>query len=90
MVLGELLRGEFTALDIAGVDLGVLYPLLRQIVQGKNGRHWAHGHARAAVDAFHGIDVELRNGIERGTPVVVSGILLGVYAIYGASLVKSH
>jgi len=44
---------------IGRVFLGVARPLLGQIVGSKNSRDWAHWNARAAIDAFNRIDVEL-------------------------------
>src|SRR5579864_6860673 len=38
-------------------------PLLRQIFQRKNRRHRAHRHARAAIDAFCGIDKKLLHSL---------------------------
>jgi hypothetical protein len=70
LVFGELCGREFAALDVACVDLRKLLPLLGQ----------------ATVDALGGIDVELRDFIEAGTAIIVGCALLGVDAIYGASI----
>ena len=43
-------------------------------------------HTGATVDALDGIDVELRDFIEAGTAIIVGRALLGVDAIYGASI----
>src|SRR5581483_6333790 len=45
------------AAEKGGVLLGVVSPLLRQIVQSEDRRNRAHRHAGAAIDAFHRIDV---------------------------------
>src|SRR5882724_6270104 len=49
-----------------GVDRREAGPLFRQILQRKNRRHRTHWHARAAVDAFRRIDVQLLLGLEPG------------------------
>jgi hypothetical protein len=40
------------------------------------------GTRSSAIDAFHGIDVELGHVVEFGSAVVVARVLLGVDAIY--------
>src|SRR5215472_11845441 len=47
-----------------GIHWGEAGPFLRQIFKGKNRGHRTDRHARAAVDAFRGVDVELRLGCE--------------------------
>ena len=53
-------------------------PLFRKIVERENRRHRADRHAGAAVDAFHGVDVEQRRFREVGF------VFLWVDAIDGA------
>src|SRR5579864_1218630 len=48
------------------VNRGKVSPLLRQIFQGKDRRHRADRDAGAAVNAFHGTDVQLRLVLEFG------------------------
>src|SRR5580658_6277949 len=62
--------------EVLRVPLGVLFPLFRQIVEREDGRDRTHGHAGAAVDAFHGIDIQHLFG-----PVLV-GVLLGMNAVH--------
>src|SRR6266704_5939738 len=86
LVLGELLGRELAGLDVAFVQFRILLPLLRQVVQGEDRGDRADRYAGAAIDAFHGINVELRNAVERWPSVVVGRILLGVDAIYGTGV----
>ena len=86
LVFGELCGREFATLDVACVDLRKLVPLLGQVLQRENRRHRADRHTGATVDALDGIDVELRDFIEAGTAIIVGRALLGVDAIYGASI----
>ena len=76
-MFGELCGREFAALDVAYVDLRKLLPLLRQILQRENRGHRADGHTGATVDAFDGVDVELRDFIEAGTAILVGRVFLG-------------
>src|ERR1035438_7586646 len=46
------------AAEILGVALGVLFPLLGQIVERENRRNRTHGHAGAAINALDRIDVK--------------------------------
>src|SRR2546422_6893887 len=80
LVFDELCGREFAALDVACVDLRKLLPLLRQILQRENRGHRADGHTGATVDAFDGVDVELRDFIEAGTAIIVRRALLRVDA----------
>src|SRR6476660_3122736 len=86
LVFGELCGSEFTALDVACVDLRKLLPLLGQVIQRENRGHRADRHTGATVDALDGIDVELRDFIEAGTAIIIGSALLGVDAIYGAGI----
>jgi hypothetical protein len=86
LMLGVLLLLELAALDVACVEFGKVIPLLGQIVQRKNRGHWADGHAGAAIDALHRIDVELRDFLEARTAIIVRCVLLRVDAIYGAGI----
>src|SRR5207245_7782289 len=70
LVFGELCGREFAALDVARVDLRKMLPLLGQVIRRKNRGDRADRHAGATVYALDGIDVELRDLIERGTAVV--------------------
>src|SRR5207253_11123097 len=49
LVFGELCGREFAASDVARVDLRKMLPLIGQVIQRKNRRHGADGHAGAAV-----------------------------------------
>src|SRR5580658_1054705 len=62
--------------EVLRVPLGVLFPLFRQIVEREDGRDRTHGHAGAAVDAFHGIDIQ--HLFRR----ILVGVLLGMNAIH--------
>ena len=86
MVLGVLFRREFAGLDVAFVQFRVLLPLLGQVIDRKNRRDGADRNAGAAIDAFHGINVELGNVVEGCPSVVIGRVLLRVYAIYGAGI----
>ena len=59
LVLSVLFGCEFAGIDVAFVQFRILLPLLRQVIQYKNRRNGADGNAGAAIDAFHGINVEL-------------------------------
>ena len=85
MVLGVLFGREFPGLDVALIHFRILLPLLGEIVQRKNRRDGADGNAGAAVDAFHGINVELGSAVECWAAVVIGRVLLGVDAIYGTA-----
>ena len=85
-MLGVLFGREFAGLDVAFVKLCVLLPLLRQVVQRENPGYRADRDARATIDAFHGINVELGNAVECWAAVVIGRVLLGVDAIYGAGV----
>ena len=86
MVLGVLFGCEFGGIDVAFVQLRILLPLLGQVIQRENRRDGADGDAGAAIDAFHGINVELGNVVECCSAVVIGRVLLGVYAIHGAGI----
>src|ERR1700688_4874877 len=79
-VLGVLFGREFAGIDVAFVQLRILLPSLGQVIQRKNRRNGADGNACAAIDAFHGINVELWNVVECCPAVVIGRVLLGVYA----------
>jgi hypothetical protein len=72
--------GRLLTLEIIGVDLCEVRPLLRQIVQRENRRYGAHGDAGAAIDAFDGIDVNHVDTREIGF------VLFGVDAIHRTSV----
>src|SRR6266436_9285550 len=82
LVLGELFRRELAGLHVALVQFRVLLPLLGKVVQRKNRGYRADWDTGATIDAFHRINVELGNVVERRTTVVISRVLLGVDAIY--------
>jgi hypothetical protein len=42
-----------------GVNGSVALPLLRQVLESKNGSYWANRNACAAIDALHGINIKL-------------------------------
>src|SRR5712692_5637454 len=85
-VLGELFGREFAVLDVACVYLREVLPLVGQVIQRENRGDRADRHAGATVYALDGIDVELRDLIERGTAVVIGRVLLGMDAIDGAGI----
>ena len=85
-VLGELLGCEFARLDVAFVEFRILLPFLRQVVQRENRGYRADRDAGATINAFHRINVELRNAVECGPTIVISRVLLGVDAIYGTGV----
>ncbi len=62
------------------------FPLLGRIVEGENRRDGADGHADAAIDAVHRVNVGLQDRLEARTAVVIGCILLGVDAIDGAGI----
>src|SRR5664279_4414045 len=62
--------------EILGVALGVLFPLLGQIVERENRRNRAHRHAGAAINALDRIDVQHLFGRE------LIAVLLGVDAVH--------
>jgi hypothetical protein len=54
----------FFVLEPIGIHRRKACPLLGQILQSKNRRHGANGNARAAVDAFIRMNIELLFGLE--------------------------
>src|SRR5437868_15390331 len=46
-----------------GVDRREILPFFREIVERKNRSHWANGHARSAINAFHRVDIKLGLGL---------------------------
>src|SRR5664280_2024633 len=62
--------------EILGVALGVLFPLLRQIVERENRRHRADRHAGTAINALDRIDVQHLFSRE------LVAVLLGVNAVH--------
>src|SRR5271165_1150833 len=62
--------------EVLGVTLGVFLPLFRQIVERENGRNRANRHARAAINALDGVDVQ---HLFRGELVAV---LFGMDAVH--------
>jgi hypothetical protein len=48
------------------VNGSVALPLLRQVFESENGGHRANRDARAAIDAFHWVDIKLRYAFEAG------------------------
>jgi len=62
------------------VNGSVALPLLRQILESKNSGHRANRNACATIDAFHGVDIKLRDAFEAGL------ILARVNAIYRANV----
>src|SRR5437588_40145 len=50
--------GRTSAPEILRIARGEGVPLLRQVVEGEDGRDRAYRHAGAAIDALHRIDVE--------------------------------
>jgi len=85
-MLGELFGCELASLHVAFIQFRILLPLLRQIVQRENRGYRADWDTGATIDAFHGIDVELGNTVERSAAVVIGRVLLGVDAIYGTGV----
>src|SRR5215469_6755353 len=49
---------ESLAAVVFGVAFGKGVPLLRQVIEGEDGRHRANRNASTAIDTFHGIDVQ--------------------------------
>src|ERR1700686_5441651 len=62
------------------INGSVALPLLRQVFESKNGGHRTNRDACAAIDAFHWVDIKLRDAFEAGF------ILAGVNAIHGANV----
>src|SRR5256885_14399338 len=62
------------------VDRRIALPLFRQVFQRENRGHRADRHARAAIDAFRGIDVQLLLGF------MLRLVLAGVDAIHRAHI----
>ena len=85
-MLGELLGCEFAGINVAFVQFRILLRLLRQVVQREDRGHWADRDAGTAIDALHGINVELRNVVECWPAVVIGRVFLGVDAVYGAGV----
>src|SRR6202166_1581669 len=63
-----------------GVNGSVDLPLLRQVLESKNSGHRANRDACAAIDAFHWVDIKLRDAFEAGF------ILARVNAIHRANV----
>jgi hypothetical protein len=49
---------------MVGVDLGMVFPLFRKIIQSEDCGHGADWDTSATIDALGGIDVELSFGCE--------------------------
>ena len=62
--------------EVRRVLFSITSPLFRQVILGKDGRHWACWNARATVDALNRIDVQLLGLAE------ARFVLLGVDAIH--------
>jgi hypothetical protein len=86
LVLSELFRRELAGLHVALVEFRILLPLLGKVVQRENRGYRADWDTGATIDAFHRINVELGNVVERRTTVVISRVLLGVDAIHGTGV----
>jgi hypothetical protein len=86
LVLGKLFWRELAGLHVALVEFRILLPLLGKVVQRKDRGYGADWDTGSTIDAFHRINVELGNVVERRTTVVISRVLLGVDAIYGTSV----
>jgi len=52
-----------------------MLPFLRQVIQRKHCRDGSNRHPGAAIDALHGINVELRDLIETRASVATRGFL---------------
>ena len=85
-MLGELFRRELAGLHVALVEFRILLPLLGKVVQRKNRGDRADWDTGSTIDAFHRINVQLGNVVERRTTVVITGVLLGVDTIYGTGV----
>jgi hypothetical protein len=46
------------------VDWREAVPFFREIFEGENSGHWANGDTGATINAFGGVDVELRLSLE--------------------------
>src|SRR6266478_147257 len=62
------------------VDRRETVPLFRQIFERKNSRHRTDRDTRAAVDAFRGMDIQLRFALE------IRFILARMNAVHGADI----
>jgi hypothetical protein len=49
-----------------GVNGSVALPLFRQVLESKNSGHRANRDAGATIDAFHRVDIKLRDTFEAG------------------------
>ena len=85
-MLGVVFGREFRGLDVALIQFRILLSLLGEIVQRRNRRDGADGNSGTAIDAFHGINVELGNAVECWAAIVIGRVLLGVDAIYGTGV----
>jgi hypothetical protein len=65
---------------VIGVDLSVLLPLVREIIESENGRYGADWNASAAIDTFHRIYVKLRGGLKFRL------VFFGMDAVYGTRI----
>src|SRR5271157_3702627 len=72
------------AAEVLGVALGVLFPLLRQILECEDRRNRADGDARAAINALHRIDVQHLFGRE------LLAVLFGVDAVHRTGIDTSR
>ena len=86
MVFGEFFGRVLAGLHVALVEFRILLPFLGKVVQHKNRGYRADWDAGATIDAFHRINIELGNVVERRTTVVLRRVLLGVDAIYGTGV----
>ena len=51
-------HSAWLTLEVVGVDLGEVGPLLGEVVEREDGGDRAHRDAGAAIDAFDGVDVD--------------------------------
>ncbi len=73
---------ELPSHHVTGIDLGIVTPLFRQIIQREDCCNRADGHTGAAINTLYGIDVELLNFIKARPAVIVGCVLLRMNAIH--------
>src|SRR5215813_11751561 len=72
--------GRALAAEVFGVDLSIVLPLFRQIVQGKNRRDRTHRNASTAINTLDRIDEQHVRAFKLGL------VFLRMYAIYGTGI----
>jgi len=83
LVLLKFLGLELASRYIAGIHLGVLVPLVWQVIHGEDGRNGAYRYAGTAIDALLRIDVQLIHPVKTWPAIIIDRVLPQMYAVHG-------